>query len=156
MTAAAGAGVGTPAVEVAGLRKAYGARPVLDDVSFAVPRGSLFALLGPNGAGKTTTVEILEGYRRPDGGTVRVLGLEPSRDRAALRARVEAEHGDVAGVALAVALEDLDRRRLAGAVRAEQAEDLAGRDLEVDPAHRLDAVVRLAQADHGDGTRHIW
>ena len=52
----------------------------------------------------------------------------------------------LAGVALPVALEDLDRRRLAGAVRAEQPEDLAGRDLEVDPAHRLDAVVGLAQA----------
>ena len=90
MTAApAGAGAaGPPAIEVDGLRKAYGARPVLEGVSFAVPRGSLFALLGPNGAGKTTTVEILEGYRRADAGTVRVLGLDPARDRQALRARV--------------------------------------------------------------------
>jgi ABC-2 type transport system ATP-binding protein len=79
---------GAGAIEVEGLTKAYGARPVIEGVSFTVPRGSLFALLGPNGAGKTTTVEILEGYRAADGGTVRVLGLDPARDRAALRARV--------------------------------------------------------------------
>ena len=82
------AGPAGPAVAVEGLRKAYGSRPVLEDVSFAVPRGSLFALLGPNGAGKTTTVEILEGYRRADAGTVRVLGLDPSRERATLRTRI--------------------------------------------------------------------
>jgi ABC-2 type transport system ATP-binding protein len=53
-----------------------------------VPVGSIFALLGPNGAGKTTTVECLEGFRRPDGGEIRVLGLDPIRDRAALAPRV--------------------------------------------------------------------
>jgi ABC-2 type transport system ATP-binding protein len=87
-TGAGGHAAAAPAIEVDGLQKAYGARPVLEGVSFVVPRGSLFALLGPNGAGKTTTVEILEGYRRADGGTVRVLGLDPARDRPALRARV--------------------------------------------------------------------
>ncbi len=81
---------------------------------------------------------------------------DPLPERPLAAAGVEAEHGDLAAVALPVALEDLDRRRLAGAVRAEQAEDLAGRDLEVDPAHRLDAVVRLAQAADGDRARHIW
>jgi ABC-2 type transport system ATP-binding protein len=82
------AGPGAAAVVVEGIRKAYAGRPVLEDVSFSVPRGSLFALLGPNGAGKTTTVEILEGYRRADGGSVRVLGLDPGRDGRALRPRV--------------------------------------------------------------------
>ena len=76
------------AVSASGLRKAYGRRPVLEDVSFEVRRGELFALLGPNGAGKTTTVEILEGYRRVDGGTVRVLGLDPAKDGRALRPRL--------------------------------------------------------------------
>ena len=76
------------AVEADGLRKAYGRREVLAGVSLAVGRGELVALLGPNGAGKTTTVEILEGYRRADAGTVRVLGLDPARDGRALRPRL--------------------------------------------------------------------
>ena len=76
------------AVEVHGLQKRYGTLQVLDSLDLAVPRGELVALLGPNGAGKTTTVEILEGYRGSDGGTVLVLGLDPVRDRAALHARV--------------------------------------------------------------------
>ena len=76
------------AIRVEGVRRSYAGRPVLEDVSFEVRRGELFALLGPNGAGKTTTVEILEGYRRADAGTVRVLGLDPARDGRALRPRL--------------------------------------------------------------------
>ncbi len=76
------------AVRAEGIRKAYGRRPVLEDVSFEVRRGELFALLGPNGAGKTTTVEIIEGYRRVDGGSVRVLDLDPAKDGRALRPRL--------------------------------------------------------------------
>ena len=76
------------AVRVEGLRKAYAGRQVLDGVSLEVRRGELFALLGPNGAGKTTTVEILEGYRQADAGTVRVLDLDPARDGRALRPRL--------------------------------------------------------------------
>jgi ABC-2 type transport system ATP-binding protein len=74
------------AVEVVDLVKRYGARTAVDGLSLIVERGSLLALLGPNGAGKTTTVEICEGFRRPDSGTVRVLGLPP--DSPALRPRV--------------------------------------------------------------------
>ena len=77
-----------PAVRVDGLRKAYAGREILAGVSFEVRRGELFALLGPNGAGKTTTVEILEGYRAPDGGSARVLGLDPARDGRRLRPRI--------------------------------------------------------------------
>ncbi len=76
------------AVEVVDLRKAYDGRPVLRGLSFRVAAGEIFALLGPNGAGKTTTVEIIEGYRRPDGGEVRVLGVDPGRAGRAHRARV--------------------------------------------------------------------
>jgi ABC-2 type transport system ATP-binding protein len=76
------------AIRVAGLRKSYAGREILAGVSFDVRRGELFALLGPNGAGKTTTVEILEGYRRPDGGTARVLGLDPGSDARRLRPRI--------------------------------------------------------------------
>ncbi|WP_441246211.1 ABC transporter ATP-binding protein [Kitasatospora sp. McL0602] len=75
-------------IEVTELRKAYGRRQVLDGVSFAVEEGEIFGLLGPNGAGKTTTVECCEGLRRADGGSVRVLGLDPVRDAKELRAKV--------------------------------------------------------------------
>jgi ABC-2 type transport system ATP-binding protein len=76
------------AVEVSELRKSYAGRPVLRGLSFRVAAGEIFALLGPNGAGKTTTVEIIEGYRRPDRGHVRVLGVDPARAGRAHRARV--------------------------------------------------------------------
>ena len=77
-----------PAIVVRGLRKRYDGRAVVDGIDLTVAAGSIVALLGPNGAGKTTTVETIEGYRQPDEGTVRVLGLDPVRDGAALRARI--------------------------------------------------------------------
>lgn len=76
------------AVEVTSLVKRYGRVVAVDDLSFSVDRATITALLGPNGAGKTTTVECCEGFRRPDVGTVRVLGLDPMRDGRALRPRV--------------------------------------------------------------------
>ncbi|MFD5761232.1 ATP-binding cassette domain-containing protein, partial [Streptomyces sp. NPDC127044] len=63
-------------IEVTGLRKSYGGRPVVDGVSFAVEEGEIFGILGPNGAGKTTTVECVVGLRIPDAGRVRVTGLD--------------------------------------------------------------------------------
>jgi len=77
-----------PAVEVAGLEKRYGATTAVDGVSLTVERGSVTAVLGPNGAGKTTTLETCEGYRRPDAGRVRVLGLDPFAERRELRPRI--------------------------------------------------------------------
>ena len=65
------------ALTVAGLRKSYGTVQAVRDVSFTVGQGEIVALLGPNGAGKTTTLEILEGFRRRDGGVAEVLGLDP-------------------------------------------------------------------------------
>jgi ABC-2 type transport system ATP-binding protein len=76
-----------PAIAVHGLHKQYGPRSVLRGVDFTVDAGEVFALLGPNGAGKTTTVEILEGYREPTSGTVRVLGFDPSTHATELRQR---------------------------------------------------------------------
>jgi ABC-2 type transport system ATP-binding protein len=77
-----------PALVLDGVVKRYGDRTVLAGVSLAVHPGEVVALLGPNGAGKTTAVEILEGYRTADVGTVRVLGEDPARGRSALKARV--------------------------------------------------------------------
>ena len=72
------------------LSKIYSSRRVVDQLQFTVHRGEVFALLGPNGAGKTTTVETLEGYRTPDEGSVRVLGLDPIRDAKALKPQIGA------------------------------------------------------------------
>ncbi|MFD3352822.1 ABC transporter ATP-binding protein [Streptomyces fradiae] len=76
------------AVRVRGLVKRYGTKTAVDGLDLDVRTGTVTAVLGPNGAGKTTTVETCEGYRRPDAGTVRVLGLDPVADAARLRPRV--------------------------------------------------------------------
>ncbi|MGP3981482.1 ABC transporter ATP-binding protein [Streptomyces sp. KR80] len=79
---------GDSVVQVRGLVKRYGSTIAVDGLDLSVAAGGVTAVLGPNGAGKTTTVEICEGYRRPDDGTVRVLGLDPIADAAALRPRI--------------------------------------------------------------------
>jgi ABC-2 type transport system ATP-binding protein len=76
------------AVRVSGLRKSYGDHEALRGIDFTIEPGEVFGLLGPNGAGKTTTVEILEGYRARDGGTVEVLGADPQRAPSAWRERI--------------------------------------------------------------------
>ena len=81
----------TTALEITSLRKRYGQKLAVDDLSLRVNEGEIFGILGPNGAGKTTTVECAEGLRRPDGGTVRVFGIDPYRDRAQVRQLVGAQ-----------------------------------------------------------------
>ena len=76
------------AIEVRGLTKSYGGVHAVRGIDLTVERGHIFALLGPNGAGKTTTVEILEGYRSRDGGTVQVLGYDPGRQRKRLKPQI--------------------------------------------------------------------
>jgi ABC-2 type transport system ATP-binding protein len=76
------------AVEVRGLVRSFGTVRAVDGLDLRVPPATVLALLGPNGAGKTTTVEVCEGFLRPDAGVVRVLGLDPIADSAALRPRV--------------------------------------------------------------------
>lgn len=73
-----------PAIEVTELTVSYGSRRAVDHLSFSAESGQVLALLGPNGAGKSTTVETIEGYRSPDSGTVRVLGLDPVADHREL------------------------------------------------------------------------
>jgi ABC-2 type transport system ATP-binding protein len=72
-------------IEVENLVKRYGDHTVVNGVSFAVEQGEIFGILGPNGAGKTTTVECVEGLRTPNGGTIRVCGIDPQRDEGELR-----------------------------------------------------------------------
>jgi ABC-2 type transport system ATP-binding protein len=78
----------TPAVEISGMVKRYGRVTAVDGLTLTAGAGQVTAVLGPNGAGKTTTIEVCEGYRRIDSGTVRILGLDPMRAAAALRPRV--------------------------------------------------------------------
>jgi ABC-2 type transport system ATP-binding protein len=77
-----------PVIEVQGLHKRYGDKVAVDDVTFSIEQGEIFGILGPNGAGKTTTVECVEGLRKPDRGTLSVLGLDPQRETAELRQRL--------------------------------------------------------------------
>src|SRR5438552_13642328 len=77
-----------PVIHVAAIRKTYGRTLAVDEVSFEVERGEIFGLIGPNGAGKTTTLECVEGLRRPDRGTISVLGLDPVRDVYRLQERI--------------------------------------------------------------------
>jgi ABC-2 type transport system ATP-binding protein len=83
-----------PVIAVSNLGKRYGSLVAVADVSLEVHAGEIFGLIGPNGAGKTTTMECIEGLRRPDHGTIAVLGLDPQRDAAALRARIGVQHQD--------------------------------------------------------------
>ena len=76
------------AIEIHGLRKTYGDTVAVRDIDLEVAQGEILALLGPNGAGKTTTVEILEGFRARDAGSVTVLGIDPAEGGRALRERV--------------------------------------------------------------------
>ena len=76
------------AIVVDNFSKSYGSHRVVDHLHFTVQRGEVFALLGPNGAGKTTTVETLEGYRKPDEGSVRVLGLDPISQAQTLKPQI--------------------------------------------------------------------
>jgi ABC-2 type transport system ATP-binding protein len=75
-------------IRVSSIRKTYGKTVAVEDVSFDVNDGEIFGLIGPNGAGKTTTMECVEGIRRPNSGSITVLGLDPIRDVYALQERI--------------------------------------------------------------------
>jgi ABC-2 type transport system ATP-binding protein len=80
-----------PAIRVEGLTKAYDDRQVLKGLTFEVTTQEIFGILGPNGVGKTTAVEIIQGLRRGDAGTIQILGLDPIRDQAKLRTVIGAQ-----------------------------------------------------------------
>ena len=83
-------------IEVDHLHKTYGSKVAVDDVSFTVESGEIFGILGPNGAGKTTTVECVQGLRAVNGGSMRVLGLDPTTQSAELRQRIGSQLQDSA------------------------------------------------------------
>lgn len=126
-----GAAGGAPAISVRDLRFSYGDFEAVKGVSFEVAPGRLFALLGTNGAGKTTTIETLEGFRRPSGGEVRVLGTDPYGQPAQLRGRVNAV---------------LQHSGVFGELTVNETIDLA-RDLAADPRSRDEALELANLAD---------
>jgi len=77
-----------PVIQVSGVRKTYGSTIAVAEASFEVYEGEIFGLIGPNGAGKTTTMECIEGLRKPDQGTISVLGLDPFRQVYKLQNRI--------------------------------------------------------------------
>ncbi|WP_447002996.1 ABC transporter ATP-binding protein [Saccharothrix isguenensis] len=118
-------------IEVVDLVKRYDRKVAVDGVSFAVDEGEIFGILGPNGAGKTTTVECIEGLRTPDGGSIRVDGLDPRRDRMELRTRVGVQ---------------LQRSELPDRIRVGEALDLYA-SFYRDPADWRTVLARLGLAD---------
>src|SRR5579872_5314453 len=80
-----------PVVQVQNLHKRYGTVEAVRGISFDIRAGEVFGLLGPNGAGKTSTIEILEGLRPADAGSVRVCGMDPAREQFALKERIGAQ-----------------------------------------------------------------
>jgi ABC-2 type transport system ATP-binding protein len=120
------------------LTKSFGDVRAVAGIDLGIGRGEVFALLGPNGAGKTTTVEILEGYQRRDSGQVTVLGLDPARDRIALKKRI--------GIVLQTTAVD---RYLTVAETMAMFAGHYSRPLDVD------AVIELAGLTRAQGTRVI-
>ena len=143
-----------PAIAVRGLTKRYGPLLAVDGLDLTVERGETFALLGPNGAGKTTTVECCEGYRRPDAGEVRVLGLDPRRDARQLRPRVGlmlqeggvypmARPAEMLELFAAFHAHPLDPRELLERVGLEKARRTRFRDLSGGQKQRLSLALAL-------------
>ncbi len=128
---------GMAIIEVVDLVKRYDRKVAVDGVSFTVDEGEIFGILGPNGAGKTTTVECVEGLRTPDGGTIRVDGLDPRRDRAELRTRLGVQ---------------LQQSELPDRIRVGEALDLYA-SFYRDPADWRDLLDRLGLADRA-GTEY--
>ena len=126
-----------PAIEVRGLRKTYGPVVAVDHVDLSVSDREIFGVLGPNGSGKTTTVECIAGLRRPDAGTVRILGLDPASDRDAVKRSVGVQ---------------LQSAGLQPKLRVREALDLFASFYD-DPRDPLTLASRLGLADRMD---HPW
>ena len=126
-------------VDVRGLVKGFGSAPVLRGLDLSVRRGEVHAFLGPNGAGKTTTLRILLGLLRPEGGSVRVLGMDPWADAPALHRRLAYVPGDVSLWPNLTGGEVIDLLgRLHGQVSPKRRDDLVER-FDLDPTKKARA-----------------
>ena len=123
-----------PVIEISHLRKTYGEKVAVADVSLTVSRGEIFGILGPNGAGKTTTVETLAGLRQADGGTVRVLGADPQSHPEAIRDRLGIQ---------------LQESRLPAKIRAREALELYA-SFYRDPADPAELLAMLGLTDKAE------
>ena len=132
------------------LTKSYGGRTVVRGVNIDVASGQVVGLLGPNGAGKTTTFSMVVGLVGPDSGRVLLDDADVTDAPAVLGPARPAEEVDLAPVGRQDVHDHPDRRRLAGAVRAEQAEDGAGRHRERQVVDRDVALVGLAHVSQLD------
>ena len=121
-------------IEVRELTKSYDGNVVVDDVSFAVNEGEIFAILGPNGAGKSTTVESIAGLRTPDSGRIEVFGFDPLRDRSQVR--------ELLGV-------QLQESRFHDRVKVREVVETFAR-LYPDPVDASELIERLGLADKAD------
>ena len=133
---------GEPAVAIRGLVKRYGGVRAVDGLDLTVERGTITAVLGPNGAGKTTTIECAEGFRTPDSGSIEVLGMDPRRQRAELRARIGVMLQELSGGYPGARAEEMLRHVAGLYAHPLPIEDLVRR-LDLDQAGRT-AVRRLS------------
>lgn len=144
-------------IEVEHLRKSYGAKVAVDDVSFSVDEGEIFGILGPNGAGKTTTVECLQGLRDADGGSMQVLGLDPARRSNELRRRIGSQLqdsalpgrlrvGEAVDLFAAFAPHPVDRDELLGKWRLDELRDQAFDSLSGGQRQRLFIALAFVNA----------
>jgi ABC-2 type transport system ATP-binding protein len=122
------------AVELSGVRKSFGAIKAVDNVSLSVQPGEVVAVLGPNGAGKTTAISLMLGLRRPDAGTVRVFGRDPTDPVARDRVGVMLQESDVPGSLRVREVVDLIGRHYPNPLTARQALEMA------DLTHKADSL----------------
>lgn len=138
------------ALTAEGLTKRFGDFTAVDGIDLAVPKGSFYGFLGPNGAGKSTTIKCLNGLLEPTSGTLRILGLDPVRERIAVQRQVGVVPEDLALFEQLTAHETL---QFIGQVHGLGAEDLANRSEELLGLLSLDATGDAVVADYSHGMR---
>lgn len=142
--------VAEPALSTQGLTKHFGDFTAVDGIDITVPRGSFYGFLGPNGAGKSTTIKCLTGLLEPSSGTLRVLGLDPSRQRVEVQRQVGVVPEDLA---LFEQLSAIETCRFVGRVHGLGAPEIAARADELLGLLGLDQAGQAVVADYSHGMR---
>jgi ABC-2 type transport system ATP-binding protein len=138
------------ALATAGLTRHFGTFTAVDGIDLAVPRGSFYGFLGPNGAGKSTTIKCLTGLLEPSAGTVRILGLDPAKERRAVQRQVGVVPEDLALFAQLTAAETV---RFVGQVHGLAPEEIETRSQELFRLLGLDKAGDAVAADYSHGMR---